>query len=66
MITMEKPDVNPAGRYSVNDTRKLLGIARSTLAEWEKKGYIKRSYFKTGLRPFFKGNDILKCWNMIA
>lgn len=67
MITMQKPDVNPAGRYSINETRSLLGnIARSTLREWEKKGFIKRSYFRTGLRPFYTGLDIIKCWNMIA
>ena len=67
MITMDKPDVNPAGRYSINDTRKALGgIARSTLQQWEKRGYIRRSYFKTGLRPFFTGLEIIKCWNMIA
>ena len=64
---MNKPDVNPAGRYSINETRKALGgIARSTLQEWEKKGYIKRSHFRTGLRPFYTGHDIIKCWNMIA
>ena len=67
MITMNKPDVNPAGRYSINDTRKALGnIARSTLQDWERKGYIKRSYFKTGKRPFFLGLEIIRCWNTIA
>lgn len=66
MITMDKPDVNPAGRYSIEQTRKVLGIARSTLSEWEKRGYIRRNYFKASLRPFFKGIDIIKCWNMIA
>ena len=66
MITMEKPNVNPAGRYSVEQTRKSLGIARSTLKEWDKRGYIKRSYHKAGLRPFYTGLEILKCWNMIA
>ena len=67
MITMVKPDVNPAGRYSIDETRKALGnIARSTLSQWEKKGYINRSYFKTSLRPFFTGHDIIKCWNQIG
>ena len=66
MITMEKPDVNPAGRYSVEQTRRLLGIARSTLMEWDRRGYIRRYYHKAGMRPFYKGIDILKCWNMIA
>ena len=66
MITMEKPEVDASGRYSVNDTCKLLGIARSTLMDWTKRGYIKRSYHKVGYRPFYKGMEIIKCWNMIA
>ena len=67
MITMQKPDVNPAGRYSIDETRTALGnIARSTLAEWVRRGYINRSYYKTSRRPFFTGLEIIKCWNMVA
>lgn len=66
MITMDKPDVNPAGRYSIKETTKLLGIARSTLSEWDKKGYIKSHFHKAGYRRFYLGLDIIKCWNMIA
>jgi hypothetical protein len=66
MITMEKPDVNASGRYSIKDTCRLLGIARSTLQAWERRGYIRRSYYRTGLRPFFTGLEILRCWNAIA
>ncbi len=66
MITMIKPDVNPAGRYSIKQTTVLLGIARSTLREWDKKGYIKSNFHKAGLRRFYTGTEIIKCWNLIA
>lgn len=63
---MERPDVVPSGRYNIKQTSMLLGIARSTLVDWTKKGYIKCQYHKIGLRKFYTGLEILKCWNMIA
>ena len=66
MITMEKPNVNPAGRYSIKQTHTALGISRSTLQQWEKKGYINSHLHKAGFRRFYTGLDIIKCWNMIA
>lgn len=66
MITMVKPDVSPSRRYSIEETRRLLGVARSTLLKWTKDGYIECHYHKAGLRRFYTGLDILKCWNLIA
>lgn len=66
MITRTKPDVNPAGRYSIDETRALLGVARSTLSEWTKKGYINCKYHKVSMRKFYTGLEILKCWNMVV
>lgn len=66
MISMEKPDVVASKRYSAKQTSALLGIASSTLLVWTKKGYIKCQYHKIGMRRFYTGIDILKCWNMIA
>ena len=63
MITMKEPEVNPSGRYSIEQTRRLLGIARSTLYEWERKGYISSHLHKHTLRRFYTGIDILRCWN---
>lgn len=63
---MTKPDVSPAGRYSIGDTSRHLGITRKTLGRWTELGYIRRSYYKTGMRPFYTGLEILKCWNRIA
>ena len=62
MVTMKEPEVNPSGRYSINDTAAKLGIARSTLLNWEKKGYIRSYLMRTGYRKFYTGIDILKCW----
>lgn len=62
---MQEPDVIPSSRYSIEQTRKLLGIARSTLNEWEKKGYIKSHSHKISMRKFYTGLDIMRCWRMI-
>lgn len=64
---MQKPDVVPTRRYSIDETRQLLGgIARSTLSQWTNRGYIKCSYHKVGMRKFYTGLEILRCWNLIA
>ena len=66
MITMTKPDVEPASRYSIRQTMSLLGIARSTLQKWTVLGYIDCHYHRIGYRKFYLGRDILRCWNRIA
>ncbi len=66
MITMKRPEVNPAGRYSISETSRLLGIGRGTLLSWTKQGYIKCQYHRIGYRKFYTGTEIVRCWNMIA
>ena len=63
MMSVERPDVSPTGRYSVEQTRELLGIARSTLYKWEARGYIKSHIHRHTMKRFFWGLDILRCWN---
>ena len=62
MMTSEQPRVNPAGRYSVKDTCRLLGIHRNTLLNHTKAGDIKASYRKANRSKFYTGMEITKFW----
>ncbi|MBF1393919.1 MAG: helix-turn-helix domain-containing protein [Prevotella histicola] len=61
MVT-EQPSVKPTGRYSVNDTCKLLGIHRNTLLNHTKAGHIQAMRRKATKSKFFLGKDITKFW----
>ena len=63
MVT-EQPQVNPAGRYSVNQTVELLGISRRTLYRYTEAGRIKCGYRKADMKRFYRGSEIIKCWVM--
>lgn len=66
MITMQEPQVMPSRRYSIKETTMLLGVARSTLNDWDKKGYIRSHCHKISMRKFYTGLDILRCWRAIV
>ena len=59
---MLQPNVSPMGRYSTNKTCELLGIGRSTLNRWRKRGLIRPRYTKVNFRPYYIGHEILSLW----
>lgn len=61
-MTALQPEVAPMGRYSIRKTCELLGIGRSTLNRWRKKGLIRPRYSKVNLRPYYYGHEILSLW----
>lgn len=61
-----QPDVAPNGRYDTKTTCARLGIARSTLMRYRKAGLIRAWYHKANMRPYFKGSDITKLWQMTS
>ena len=63
-MTETKPNIAPAGRYTIAKTCELLGIDRSTLHRHTKKGNIKVHFRKCNNRPFYTGLDILKFWQI--
>lgn len=63
-MTETKPNIDPAGRYTIANTCELLGIDRSTLHRHTKKGNIKVHFRKCNNRPFYTGMDILKFWQI--
>ena len=63
-MTETKPNIDPAGRYTIAKTCELLGIDRSTLHRHTKKGNIKVHFRKCNNRPYYTGLDILKFWQI--
>ena len=63
-MTETKPNIDPAGRYTIAKTCELLGIDSSTLHRHTKKGNIKVHFRKCNNRPFYTGLDILKFWQI--
>lgn len=63
-MTETKPNIDPAGRYTIAKTCELLGIDRSTLHRHTKKGNIKVHFRKCNNHPFYTGLDILKFWQI--
>ena len=63
-MTETKPNIDPAGRYTIAKTCELLGIDRGTPLRHTKKGNIKVHFRKCNNRPFYTGLDILKFWQI--
>lgn len=63
-MTETKPNIEPAGRYTIARTCEILGIDRTTLYRHTKKGNIKVHFRKCNNRPFYTGLDILKFWQI--
>lgn len=63
-MTATQPKVSPMGRYSAADTCGLLGISRSTLTRYCKRGLLKPRYRKANIRPYYYGHEILSLWTM--
>lgn len=59
----ERPNVNAASRYSINETCKLLGIERTTLYRQTKRRNIEQGLHKLTGKPFYTGLAIMKFWN---
>jgi len=62
MITTFLPEVHEDGRYSVNEASKALGIHQNTLRQYTVAGYIRPSFRKTNMRPFYTGHEIKRFW----
>lgn len=55
------PSIPSLAKYSLRETRELLGVSRTTLQRWEERGIIRRSGVRQcNGRPFFYGKEILR------
>lgn len=62
-MTGIKPNVQPAGRYTITETCALLGIHRNTLRRYTADGLIRCNMHKTTFSKFYTGLEILRFWN---
>lgn len=62
MMVNLQPDVNPAGRYTVTEACKLLGIHRATLNRATNALFIKCGYRRDNHRRYYTGLEIIRYW----
>lgn len=63
MVSIE-PSVTPNGRYSIEETCKLLGIHRNTLCRYVNRGRIKYGIRMSTGKKFYLGSEILRFWKV--
>lgn len=63
-MTNEEPKVADAGRYTMTETCKVLGIHRNTLRRWLQAGKIKVQFRRIDNRKVFEGSEIKKVWRI--
>lgn len=61
MVSLE-PKVALNGRYTIQQTCKLLGIHHNTLARYVKRGRISYGVRESTGRKFYLGSEILRFW----
>lgn len=59
-MTNVEPKVADAGRYTMTETCKVLGIHRNTLRRWLQAGKIKVKFRRIDNRKVFEGSEIKK------
>ena len=61
MIATE-PNVAKTGRYSLEETAKLLGVHPNTIIRYAKMGKLRYGVRRTNSRKFYTGMEILRFW----
>ena len=61
-MVSEEPNVSAAGRCSVTEAAKALGVHRNTLQRYTEAGLIKCGYRRANARKFYCGGEILRLW----
>ena len=63
-MTNVEPKVADAGRYTMTETCKALGIHRNTLRRWLKAGKMKVKFRRIDNRKVIDGSEIKKAWRV--
>lgn len=56
------PHVDSAGRYSLADTARILGVSPSTILRWTRAGHMRCLYRPVNHRPTWSGEEIIRVW----
>ena len=63
-MTNEEPKVSDAGRYTITETCKVLGIHRNTLRRWLQAGKMKVKFRRIDNRKVIEGAEIKRAWRV--
>jgi excisionase family DNA binding protein len=63
-MTNEEPKVADAGRYTMTETCKALGIHRNTLRRWLQAGKMKVKFRRIDNRKVIDGAEIKRAWRV--
>lgn len=63
-MTNEEPKVSDAGRYTMTETCKALGIHRNTLRRWLQAGKMKVKFRRIDNRKVIEGAEIKRAWRV--
>ena len=63
-MTNVEPKVSDAGRYTMTETCKALGIHRNTLRRWLQSGKMKVKFRRIDNRKVIEGSEIKKAWRV--
>lgn len=63
-MTKEEPKVADAGRYTMTETCKVLGIHRNTLRRWLQAGKMKVKFRRIDNRKVIEGAEIKRAWRV--
>lgn len=62
VMTKDRPNVRPAGRYTITEVSELLGISRQHVTRLAKTGAIRYGIRKSNGRKFITGLELLRVW----
>ena len=63
-MTNVEPKVADAGRYTMTETCKALGIHRNTLRKWVQAGKMKVKFRRIDNRKVIDGAEIKRAWRV--
>ena len=64
MISANRPDISPNGRYTQAAAARLLGVERHTIARWAKDPRYRLETFvrRAGGGKYHLGRDLIRIW----
>lgn len=65
MMTSEKPDVKPDGRYTFAEAARRLGVCTKTLRRYEADGRLRVFVRPATRNRVITGRELLRVWNTI-
>lgn len=57
---MTTTDIAPTGQYTTTEACGILGVHRTTIYRYVRRGVLRCSYRRGNGRPFFKGSELIR------